>query len=554
MPHADLIVTNARVLTMDEGNPRAEAVAVRGGEIVAVGDRASVSELRGPGTRVVDAAGASVLPGFIESHMHLFGGAAELEHLHLFGVHGFDALSKAVRAFAAARPDRKILQAQGADYTILSDAERVTRHHLDRIIPDRAFVMAAPDHHTMWANTRALEMAGLLAGRKLGPGNEIVMGDDGLAAGELREGEAFGPLIELAGEGRVRLGLATGGEPDPKPTPQEQASDRAIMRSGLDWCARHGITSIQNMDGNLHQLQLLSEIEAEGGLICRAQIPFHFKSFMDVGMLEKASRMAEAYRSEWLSSGMVKVFMDGVLDSWTAVMIEPYADRPDWVGEPLFSQDQFNAVAAEADRRGLQVAVHAIGDGAVRSVLDGYEYARKKNGRRDSRHRVEHIEVTTERDVPRFAELGVICSMQPPHPPGSMGLPLEPTVSRIGRERWPLSYAWRTLKNAGAHVVFASDWPVSPIDPIAGIQAAMVRKPWAQGMPDHSFTLHEAIAGYTAEGAYAQFMENRKGRLANGYLADLVVLSGDVEATDPNELHTIRPLTTICGGRITYQA
>jgi predicted amidohydrolase YtcJ len=554
MPHADLIVTNARVLTMDEGNPRAEAVAVRGGEIVAVGDRASVSELRGPGTRVVDAAGASVLPGFIESHMHLFGGAAELEHLHLFGVHGFDALSKAVRAFAAARPDRKILQAQGADYTILSDAERVTRHHLDRIIPDRAFVMAAPDHHTMWANTRALEMAGLLAGRKLGPGNEIVMGDDGLAAGELREGEAFGPLIELAGEGRVRLGLATGGEPDPKPTPQEQASDRAIMRSGLDWCARHGITSIQNMDGNLHQLQLLSEIEAEGGLICRAQIPFHFKNFMDVGMLEKASRMAEAYRSEWLSSGMVKVFMDGVLDSWTAVMIEPYADRPDWVGEPLFSQDQFNAVAAEADRRGLQVAVHAIGDGAVRSVLDGYEYARKKNGRRDSRHRVEHIEVTTERDVPRFAELGVICSMQPPHPPGSMGLPLEPTVSRIGRERWPLSYAWRTLKNAGAHVVFASDWPVSPIDPIAGIQAAMVRKPWAQGMPDHSFTLHEAIAGYTAEGAYAQFMENRKGRLANGYLADLVVLSGDVEATDPNELHTIRPLTTICGGRITYQA
>lgn len=554
MPHADLIVTNARVLTMDEGNPRAEAVAVRGGEIVAVGDRASVSELRGPGTRVVDAAGASVLPGFIESHMHLFGGAAELEHLHLFGVHGFDALSKAVRAFAAARPDRKILQAQGADYTILSDAERVTRHHLDRIIPDRAFVMAAPDHHTMWANTRALEMAGLLAGRKLGPGNEIVMGDDGLAAGELREGEAFGPLIELAGEGRVRLGLATGGEPDPKPTPQEQASDRAIMRSGLDWCARHGITSIQNMDGNLHQLQLLSEIEAEGGLICRAQIPFHFKNFMDVGMLEKASRMAEAYRSEWLSSGMVKVFMDGVLDSWTAVMIEPYADRPDWVGEPLFSQDQFNAVAAEADRRGLQVAVHAIGDGAVRSVLDGYEYARKKNGRRDSRHRVEHIEVTTERDVPRFAELGVICSMQPPHPPGSMGLPLEPTVSRIGRERWPLSYAWRTLKNAGAHVVFASDWPVSPIDPIAGIQAAMVRKPWAQGMPDHSFTLHEAIAGYTAEGAYAQFMENRKGRLANGYLADLVVLSGDVEATDPNELHTIRPVTTICGGRITYQA
>jgi predicted amidohydrolase YtcJ len=470
------------------------------------------------------------------------------------GVHGFDALADAVRAYAAGRPNQTILQAQGADYTILSAAERVTRHHLDRILPDRPFVMAAPDHHTMWANTKALEMAGLLRGRQLGPGNEIVMGDDGLAAGELREGEAFGPLIALAGEDRVRLGLSTGGEPDPKPTPEQQASDRAIMRRGLEWCAKHGITSIQNMDGNLHQLELLSEIEAEGQLLCRAQIPFHYKNFMKPEMLAKASLMAERYHSEWISSGMVKVFMDGVLDSWTAVMVEPYADRPDWIGEPLFTQEHFNAVATEADRRGLQIAVHAIGDGAVRSVLDGYEAATKANGRRDSRHRIEHIEVITENDIPRLASLGVIASMQPPHPPGSMGLPLEPTVSRMGRKRWPLSYAWRTIKNAGAHVVFASDWPVSPIDPIAGIQAAMVRKPWADGDPDHSFTLHEAIAGYTVEGAYAEFMEHRKGRLKKGYLADLVVLSADVEKTDPNDLHRVRPVTTICGGKITYQA
>lgn len=554
MPHADLIVENASILTMDPDTPRATAIALKDGEIAAVGDRAAVGALKGPATRVIDAGGASVVPGFVEAHMHLFAGAAELDHLQLMGVHGFDALADAVRGYAAGRPNQAILQAQGADYTILSAAERVTRHHLDRILPDRPFVMAAPDHHTMWANTRALEMAGLLHGRQLGPGNEIVMGDDGLAAGELREGEAFGPLIALAGEDRVRLGLSTGGEPDPKPTPEQQASDRAIMRRGLEWCAMHGITSIQNMDGNLHQLELLSEIEAEGNLLCRAQIPFHYKNFMKPEMLAKASLMAERYDSEWISSGMVKVFMDGVLDSWTAVMVEPYADRPDWIGEPLFTQEHFDAVAVEADRRGLQIAVHAIGDGAVRSVLDGYEAAMKANGRRDSRHRIEHIEVITEKDIPRLAALGVIASMQPPHPPGSMGLPLEPTVSRIGRKRWPLSYAWRTIKNAGAHVVFASDWPVSPIDPIAGIQAAMVRKPWADGDPDHSFTLHEAIAGYTVEGAYAEFMEHRKGRLKKGYLADLVVLSADVEKTDPLDLHTVRPVTTICGGKVTYQA
>lgn len=554
MPHADLVVENASILTMDPDNPRASAIALKDGEIAAVGDRAAVSEFKGPHTRVIDAGGASVLPGFIEAHMHLFGGAAELDHLQLFGVHGFDALAEAVRAYAAARPNQKILQAQGADYTILSAEERVTRHHLDRILPDRPFVMAAPDHHTMWANTKALEMAGLLNGRQLGPGNEIVMGADGLAEGELREGEAFGPLVALAGESRVRLGIATGGEPDPKPSPEEQASDRAIIYRGLEWCAKHGITSFQNMDGNLHQLELLSELEAEGRLLCRAQIPFHYKNFMTPDMLAKASMMAERYDSEWISSGMVKVFMDGVLDSWTAVMVEPYADRPDWVGEPLFTQEHFDALATEADRRGLQIAVHAIGDGAVRAVLDGYEAAMKTNGRRDSRHRIEHIEVITEADIPRLASLGVIASMQPPHPPGSMGLPLEPTVSRIGRKRWPLAYAWRTIKNVGAHVVFASDWPVSPIDPIAGIQAAMLRKPWAEGDPDHSFTLHEAIAGYTVEGAYAEFMEHRKGRLRKGYLADLVVLSGDVEKTDPRELHLVRPVTTICGGKITYQA
>ncbi|MDG4881689.1 amidohydrolase [Mesorhizobium sp. WSM4884] len=547
---ADLVVVNGRVLTMDDDNPAAEAVAVKDGAIIAIGSRASIEELKRSATKVIDAQGGSVLPGFIEAHMHLFGGAAELDNLHLAGVHGFDALRDAIQGFAAKRPNARLLIGAGVHYAILP--EPVTRHHLDRIISDRPFAMSASDHHTMWANTKALEEAGLLNGKQVGPGNEVVMGADGLAAGELREGEAFGPILEHFGANRTRLGL-TGGEPDPYPSADELAADRDLMHRGLEWCARHGITSIQNMDGNLYQLELLAGLQEEGRLLCRTKIPFHFKNFMPLDMLEKASRMASAYNSEWLSSGMVKVFYDGVLDSWTAVMVDDYADRPGWRGEPLFSPGHFAEVAVEADRRGLQIAVHSIGDGAVRAVLDGYQAAQKKNGRRDSRHRIEHIEVITPSDVPRFAELGVLASMQPPHPPGAMNFPLEPTVSRIGRYKWPLSYAWRTLKNAGARVVFASDWPVSPVDPMLGIQAAVMRKPWAEGLPDQSFSLHESIAGYTVEGAYAEFMEHRKGRLKTGYLADIVVLSADIEATAPEALHAVQPVTTICGGKVTYQ-
>ena len=250
--------------------------------------------------------------------------------------------------------------------------------------------------------------------------------------------------------------------------------------------------------------------------------------------------MAERYNSEWLSSGMVKVFYDGVLEfldgghgrrlcrpaglARRAAVFAAALRRSGDRGRPARPADRG---ACDRRRRGASRARRLRG-GA------------KANGRRDSRHRIEHIEVTTAADVPRFAELGVIASMQPPHPPGAMDFPLEPTLSRIGRQRWPLSYAWRTLKNAGARIVFASDWPVSPIDPIAGMQAAMLRKPWADGMPDQSFSLHEALAGYTVEGAYAEFMEHRKGRLKPGYLADLVVLSGDIEAVDAASLHEVQ--------------
>lgn len=552
---ASFIIRNARILTMDKANPRAEAIALSGNHILAVGSEAQVDAFSGPDTHVIDARGATVLPGFNEAHMHIFGGSVELTELSLYRVKGFEALEKAVKAYAAANPDRRLLIAQHADYTILSDEERLTRHHLDRILPDRPLLIVAPDHHVAWANTIALKQAGILEGRDVGVGNEIVMGEDGLANGELRESNAIRPVSAL-GEtgGREMLGVGTGGEPE-NVTPEDRAGDIEVLKQGLAYCASLGITSIQNMDGNLYQLEMLDEIEKTAGLPVRVRMPYHMKNFMPLSDLEqKAAKWRERFTGDRLRCDFVKMFMDGVTEGETAVFVDDYSHKPGWKGDPLFSQEHFDSIAIEADRLGLPVAVHAIGDGAVRMVLNGYEAAIAANGKRDSRNRIEHIEVVHPDDIPRFAALGTVASMQPTHPPGSAGLPLEPYLSFIGEERWPYAFAWKTLVDAGAEIVFATDWPVSPLDPMGCIRDAMSRKPWKDGLPDQRLSLEETLAAYTRTSAWLEFMEDLKGVLKAGYLADVVVLSGDVEASASEDLAAIRPITTICDGRVTYQA
>ncbi|MFD1328993.1 amidohydrolase [Mycoplana ramosa] len=552
---ASYIIRNARILTMDEANPAAEAIAISGNRILAVGSEAQIDVFSGPDTHVIDAKGGTVLPGFNEAHMHIFGGSVGLTQLSLFGVKGFETLQEKVRAYAAANPDLPLLEAQYADYTILSDHERVTRHHLDRVISDRPFMMVAPDRHTAWANTIALEKAGILKGGDVGVGNEIVMGDDGLASGELRESDAMRPVAALSETGgREMLGVGTGGDPE-HVTTEARAKDIAVIKRGLAYCASLGITSLQNMDGSLYQLEMLDEIEKTDGLPVRVRMPFHMKNFMPLSDLtDKAAAWRARFDTDKLRCDFVKMFMDGVTESGTAVFIDDYKHQPGWKGEPLFTQDQFDTIAIVADKLGLQIAVHAIGDGAVRMVLNGYAAAITANGGRDSRNRIEHIEVVHPDDIKRFAETGTVASMQPTHPPGNAGLPLEPYLSYIGEERWPYAFAWRTLVDAGAKIVFATDWPVSPLDPMSCIHDAMTRKTWKAGMADQRLTLKETLEAYTRTSAWVEFMEDRKGVLKQGYLADIVVLSGDVERTAYEDLASVRPVTTICDGRITYQA
>lgn len=547
---ADLIVTNGRVLTMDPANPTAEAVAIAGGRILAVGTNRDIGSLSGPKTEVFDAKGMTVMPGFVESHMHLSLGGAELSHLQLTGLHGVDALRDAFRGFAAEHLDRPLLMAQGAHYGIAG--EPMNRHMLDDILADRPIAIMAHDHHTVWANTAALEAAGILQGHATPHGHEVVMGPDGTATGELREFEAFAPVIAFAGETRLNLGIATGGEPAEWPSYADRASDKAKILDGLRHCAAQGITSIVNMDGNRYLLQLLREMQAEGNLLARVKVPFHFKPHMDLTELDRASAMSAEFDDDWLTSGFVKLFMDGVIDSGTAFMLNDYPDAPGHRSVPLFSNARFCEIASEIDRRGLQIAVHAIGDGAVRNTIDGYEAAMRSNGRRDSRHRIEHIELIDRADIARLGELGITASLQPPHPPAAMDFPMMPTMDRIGRARWRDAYLTRTLAEAGAPVAFASDWPVADVSVMRGLKAALVREPY-DGAADERLSLMEALHAYSAGGAWAAHREQVTGTLRAGLAGDLVVLGCDVEATPAGELDRHPIVLTVCGGRITHR-
>jgi predicted amidohydrolase YtcJ len=545
---AELIITNANVLTMDKGHPRAEAVALAGGRILAVGDRAEVEALAGPSTRVLDAGGRTLLPGFVESHLHLVLGGNELTQLQLGGVAGFDELARLFRAYADRHPDLPLVMAQGAAYEILDHP--VTRHDLDRVIADRPIAMMSPDHHTVWANTAALSAAGLLQGTAMPAGHVVVMAPDGIATGELLEFEAFSPVLALTGDLHLQLGIATGGEPDPWPDAAQRAKDKAKVAAGLAHCAREGITSMVNMDGNRYTCVLLKEMEAEGRLTSRLKVPFHFKPHMDLSELDRASAMTTEFTGDWVTSGFVKMFQDGVVDSRTAYMLHDYPGTTER-GAPLFPPDRFAKICTEIDRRGLQIAVHAIGDGAVRQTIDGYEAARTRNGTRDSRHRIEHIELIDRADVPRLGALGITASLQPPHPPGVMDFPLTSMEQVIHRHRWPDAYLWKTLADHGAPLAFASDWPVTDVSVMRGIQAALTREPY-DGAGDERLGLMEVLHAYTAGGAWAAHMDGLTGVLRAGMAADLVLIDGNIEAIPPDRIGGTGIALTVAGGRVTH--
>ncbi len=526
---AGIIIMNARIFTSDEANPRAEAIAIKGNRIVYVGTNAEAEAFKDASTRVIDAQGHTLTPGFIDTHVHLLWGSIWMGNAQLQEVRTKEDLKKILVEFAEANKTSEWVVGRGIRYNIVS-----TRQELDEIIADRPIYIGAFDGHTGWANTKALEMAGILKddGRELTNGI-IVRDEHGLAAGELREGDAMHTVFGLV------------------PVPDANRK-RELLKLGIKEFNKTGITSVHNMNGDMEEMLAYAALEDSGEMNMRVYVPYHVKPETKEEELKEAAEMAKI-QMDYVRGGAAKFFMDGVWESYTAFNIDPYADDPSvGIVAPIFSLEHFVRMASLCDKMGMQIAVHACGDGAVRQTLDGYEAIQKANGKRDSRHRVEHIEVCQPEDMPRFKELGVIASMQTSHSPFS----LEDDVvwtKRTGPQRWHISFPWRDLKNAGAHLSLGSDWTVAPFDPMVNIYVALNRKKLAEENPNQNLTLEECIIGYTRDAAYVEFKENEKGQLKEGYLADLVLFSHDLFEVKPEEIMSAKAVLTMIDGRIVFE-
>ena len=554
----DIIIFNGALMTFDAEQPQAEALAIAGGVITAVGSTDDILALAAPETRLIDAKGGTVLPGFIDSHVHLFGGSVELSCLNLYGLHGLENMAQALRHYAAENVEDQLVFCVMCDYGILGTGKTPTRHDLDYILPERPLAMFAPDHHTVWANTAALELAGLLQGGTVDAGSLIVMGEDGLASGELLEPGAYSPVLALTRHGgREMMGLTTGKDPVPAPSEAEREMDKDVIAQGLIHCAEQGITGLHLMDGNVYQAELLSELEAEGRLLCRCEVPFHFKGTDPIERIAaEAPAMRARFQGDMVRSSHLKMFIDGVVESGTALMLEPYPGEMGAggnMGDEVFTQEHFVAACIEADRLGFQIAVHAIGDAGVRRTIDAYEAAQDANGVRDSRHRIEHLEVMHPSDIPRLAKLGIVASIQPGHAPFGGYFPPTGVGQYLHDHQIAGAYAWQDIRETGAKVIFSTDWPVIPVDVMTNVKAAVAPQKLGALWRDQAQTLEDTLESYTKGNAWAEFREDRKGQLSVGMMADIAVMSHDLSTLQPDVINAAAAVFTICDGKVTFE-
>ncbi len=534
----DLIIVNGKVFAED-GSAEAEAVAVQGNKVLRVGTNREIQRLRRAQTTVVDAMGGSVLPGFNDAHTHLVSGGLALDQLSLAEAATLEAVTATIKAWAEANPGRDWIRGRGWYYAPFG-ASLPTRQMLDALVPDRPAYLVAYDGHTGWANSRALEAAGITR-RTADPENGVIVRD-------ARTGEPTGILKEGA------MDLMTTAMPAPT------RGDRlAAIRAAIVEAHRVGITSVQNAGGTPEDLDLYDELRERDELTLRVYQALTVEPDATDEDLDALDAVRRKYADDpLLKTGAVKIVADGVVETRTAAMLEPYTGHGEEHGSLTTTVEQLGRLVSELDRRGWQVMTHAIGDLAIRATLDAYERAAAENPEppRGRRHRIEHIEVPDPADVPRFGTLGVVAGVQPVH-----GLPPEdddPWFANLGRERAERGWMSGSLSRSGATLAFGSDWPVAPFDPLMGIFVAVNRmslegEPEGGWVPAERLSLRDAVRAFTSGAAWASFDELRKGTIERDMLADIVILSEDIFAIPPAKLANVEVLVTIADGKVVYR-
>jgi len=530
-PRADMIFVNGRVWTGDPAKPTAQAIAVRGTRILKVGSDLEVARHSGPGTLLTDFKGKWVYPGFIDSHIHFL----VLDELDLSAFENAADIQQALVAWAKAHPESPWIVGRGWQAGAFAKGGP-SRAVVDAVLPGRPVFLNDRDGHTALVNSRALELAGI-SRQTADPPNGIVVKD--------AKGEPTGLLKEAA------MDLVDALIPPPNPEERYRA-----LKQRLDLAASYGLTSVHQASFPGEDLATYERVLDEGGLKVRFYVAIPFRKDPSDEDFERWEALRRGFEGDRFRFGSAKGMLDGVVDMKTASMFEPYVGGGN--GLPMWAQGEVNAAAVEYDRRGWQVMLHAVGDKAIRMALDAYEHVERTNGPRDRRFRVEHAEVPQLSDLQRFKQLGVIASTQAlfANPDKTT---LENFAVLLGPERASRADSFRRFDDAGVRQAFGSDSPVFSMEVLRGIYCAVTRRtpagqPADGWYPEGRISVEAALRHFTSDGAYASFDEANKGVLAEGRLADLVVLSDDILEPPAERILKAKVLLTVVGGQETHRA
>ena len=529
----DLVIVNAMVHTMDPNQPVAEAIAIHGNRIVAVGASKEIRNMAGSKTRIVDAQKRVVLPGFNDSHVHFLSGGFQLSSVDLRDASTPQEFAERIHHFAEKLPAGRWIKGGDWDHERWPEAKLPTKDLIDNFTPDRPVFVNRLDGHMALANSLALRLAGVTR-QTLDPPGGIIVRDP-------KTGELTGVLKDAAQNFVWKV------------IPPSSFEERlTAARAATEYAAKLGVTSVQDMSAG-------NDIGVYQTLLDRGELKTRIYAVSPLPAWERlvSTGVRAHFGSEMLRMGGLKGFADGSLGSTTALFYDPYQDAPDTsgiAGDEMYPEGAMLTRVREADKAGLQVMIHAIGDRANDLILTIYEQVEREDGKRDRRFRIEHAQHLRRQDIPRFARDKVVASMQPYHAIDD-GRWAE---KRIGKERAKTTYAFRSLLDSGAVLAFGTDWTVAPINPMSSIYAAVTRrtldgknpKGW---VPEQKISVEEAVRAYTVGSAYAEFQEPVKGTITPGKLADLVILSRDIFKIDPKDIETTKVVMTILDGRVIYE-